>query len=169
MVSVWTKCPRGILKFWVIQLLICPHGDRWSKTFIGAKLFCTTIRRRLEYGLLEDPSREISDPDLVTLLRQIRTDMPYSGVSMVYESLRARGLKVTREIVWSTLRSIDPLALASRWLAERRPYSVVGPNSLWHIGKKNTSFYLLNVWFLDRFPSQVDKMEASNRWWHWWI
>ena len=133
---------------------------------IGAKLFCTTIRIRLEYGLLEDPSWEINDLNLVTLLRQIRIDMPYSGVSMVYESLRARGLKVTREIVWSTLRSIDPLALASRWLAERRPYSVVGPNSLWHIGKKNTSFYLLNVWFLDRFPSQVDQMEASNTWCH---
>ena len=91
----------------------------------------------MEYGLLEDPSNEISDADLITLLRQIRMDLPYSGVSMVYGSLQARGFRVTREKVRSTLRSIDPLASASRWQAERCPYSVAGPNSLWHIGEKN--------------------------------
>ena len=90
----------------------------------------------MEYGLLEDPSNEISDADLITLLRQIRMDLPYSGVSMVYGSLRARGFRVPREKVRSTLRSIDPLASASRWQAgitKRHPYSVAGPNSLWHI------------------------------------
>ena len=76
------------------------------------------FRRRLEYGLLEDPSSGISDADLISLIRQIRMDMPYSGVSMVCGSLRARGFNITREKVRSALRSIDPLASASRWSAE---------------------------------------------------
>ena len=100
---------------------------------------------------MEDPSSGISDADLVSLIRQIRMDMPYSGVSMVCGSLRARGFNITREKVRSALRSIDPLASASRWSAEitrRRPYSVAGPNSLWHIGEYYLLFVLLYViWY----------------------
>ena len=56
---------------------------------------------------------------------------------MMWGSLRARGVKVTRECVCQALRSIDPINVALRWPAgatRRRPYSVAGPNSLWHIG-----------------------------------
>ena len=86
---------------------------------------------------MNDPTCEISDDNLTSLIKQIRQDTPYSGVSMMYGSLRARGLKVARERIRSTLRAIDPLSSALRWpagLTKRRPYSVAGPNSLWHIG-----------------------------------
>jgi hypothetical protein len=94
-------------------------------------------RRRLEYGLINDPVHDINDEDLASLIRDIKQDTPFSGASMMYGSLRARGIKVTRERIRSTLRSIDPLGSALRWPAgvtKRRPYSVPGPNSLWHIG-----------------------------------
>lgn len=88
--------------------------------------------------MVNDPTDEISNEDLTSLIKQIRLDTPYAGVSMTYGSVRARGLKVTRERIRSTLRSIDPLNSALRWpagLTKRRPYSVPGPNSLWHIGR----------------------------------
>ena len=94
-------------------------------------------RRRVTFGLLEDPSNELSDSDLLTVIRQIREDAPYSGVQMIYGGLRAKGIKTSREKVRQLLRSVDPLAGATRWpagLTRRRPYSVPGPNSLWHIG-----------------------------------
>ena len=72
------------------------------------------------------------------MIRSIRQETVYSGVSMTWGSLRAKGVKVTRERVRQALRSIDPIGVALRWPAgatKRRPYSVAGPNSLWHIGK----------------------------------
>lgn len=95
-------------------------------------------RRRVEYDLVEDPNEEVSDEELVSLIQQIREDAPFSGVQMLCGSLRARGVKVTRDRVRSLLRSIDPLGGARRWpagLIRRQPYSVARPNSLWHIGK----------------------------------
>jgi hypothetical protein len=91
----------------------------------------------VEFGLLEEPSNVVSDAELETTIREIREDAPYSGVQMVCGSLRMRGVKVTRERVRFALRSIDPISGARRWPANiirRRPYSVPGPNSLWHIG-----------------------------------
>ena len=42
--------------------------------------------------------------------------------------------RVTRARVRDALRSVDPINTALRWQGGRRPYSVPGPNSLWHIG-----------------------------------
>ena len=84
-----------------------------------------------------DPNVEVSDQELTSTIELIRQDTPYSGASMMCGSLRARGLRVTQERVHSTLRSVDPLGSALRWptgATRRRPYSVAGPNSLWHIG-----------------------------------
>ena len=56
---------------------------------------------------------------------------------MICGSLRAKGIKVTRERV-RNIRSIDPLGGARRWplgLVRREPYFVAGPNPLWYIGK----------------------------------
>lgn len=85
-----------------------------------------------------DPTNVINDDDLKSAIQEIRKNQPYSGVSMVCGSLRAMGLKVTRERVRHMLRSIDPLGRVLRCFPgsiRRRPYSVPGPNSLWHIGK----------------------------------
>ena len=84
-----------------------------------------------------DLSVEVSDRELMSLIKLIHQDTTYSGVSMICGSLRARGVKVTRDRVHLLLRSANPLSSALRWPASeirRRPYSVPGPNPLWHIG-----------------------------------
>ena len=119
-------------------------GHRWPEGGAGyayvrfneCPLAIFDYRRRLEYGLINDPSTDISDVELISEMKAIRQNTPYCGVSMMYGSLRARGVKVTRERVRTSLRSIDPIGSALRWpagLTKRRPYSVAGPNSLWHI------------------------------------
>ncbi len=57
---------------------------------------------------------------------------------MIIGRFRARGLKVSRDRLRRLLRESDPLSAALRWpgiATKRRPYSVAGPNSLWHFGK----------------------------------
>ena len=81
----------------------------------------------------------MSDQELTSTITLIRQNTRYYGVSMMCGTLRARGIRVTRERVRTVLRTlifIDPLSSALRWPAratKRRPYSVAGPNSLWHI------------------------------------
>ena len=91
----------------------------------------------MEFGLIDDPTTHISDIDLQSLIQQIRGESPNCGISMMYGGIRSRGIKVTRERVREAIKSVDPLGGALRWPAKikRRPYSVGGPNSLWHIGK----------------------------------
>ena len=97
----------------------------------------TVYRRRQEYGLLRDPQSTLSDQDLTTVLRHLRSEHPYIGETMVIGHLRAMGYHVPREKVRTAIRTTDPINTALRWrsLTPRRPYSVPGPNSLWHIGK----------------------------------
>lgn len=88
------------------------------------------IRPRLEYGMMNDALTTISDADLI---RDLRSQSPSIGASIVSGQLRARGIQVTRESVRSALRNIDPLSAVLRWpsgLTVHRPYSVAGPNSL---------------------------------------
>ncbi len=77
------------------------------------------------------------DVELRSLVSQVREESPYCGISMQ--------IKVTRERVRQAVKSIDPLGGALRWptLIKRRPYSVGGPNSLWHIGE-----FLLGIWMM---------------------
>ena len=52
--------------------------------------------------------------------------------------IHACGHHVQRERIRQALRRVDPLSAALQapgGLTSRRPYSVPGPNSLWHIGK----------------------------------
>jgi len=59
---------------------------------------------------------------------------------MIMGQIRSMGYKVTRDRLRQEIRNADPLFTALRWrggLTCRSPYSVAGPNSLWHIGKCN--------------------------------
>ena len=67
--------------------------------------------------MISDPNAEVSDQELISVIRLIKQDTVYSGVSMMWGSVRARGLKVTSERVRQTLRSIDPISVALRWPA----------------------------------------------------
>ena len=111
---------------------------RWN---VIAKLLgisvMTLYRRRQEFGLVEDPRTRISDHQLLEIVRQIRNDFPDIGEVLLMGQLQAKGYIVTRRRVQTSIRHVDPLNSALRWTgvtAIRQPYSVPGPNSLWHIG-----------------------------------
>ncbi len=96
----------------------------------------TVYRRRREFDLLEARAT-ISDAQLHRLLQHIRTESPNSGEVLVWGRLRGEGYQVTRHQLRRAIRATDPINTALRGpagLVTRRPYSVPGPNSLWHIG-----------------------------------
>ena len=78
---------------------------------------------------------DISDDDLIEIVRDIVRNQPHVGCSVVLGVLRSRGIHVQRDRCRSALAITDPIASALRWGAavQRRTYSVPGPNSLWHI------------------------------------
>ena len=97
-------------------------------------------RRRVEFGMMNDHSADLSDPDLALFVNTLRQTMQNVGVGMVMGSLRSHGYRISRARVREAVRSADPLSRLLRWpgmLTRRRPYSVAGPNSLWHIGKQH--------------------------------
>ena len=114
----------------------------WTQISKMLSVSRTTIyRRRVELSM--DTSgfqrSNVTDDELEHLLRQIRSETPALGERMVMGKLRSLGIRVSRSRIRSCLREIDPINTALRWrghLARRQPYSVAGPNSLWHQGKR---------------------------------
>ena len=96
----------------------------------------TIYRRRAEFGLLDDPSRTLNDEELSRVVVEMRRELPEIGQLMVAGRLRSMGYQIPRHRVRDAVRSSDPLNTALRWhgVTTRRPYSVPGPTSLWHIG-----------------------------------
>lgn len=97
----------------------------------------TLYRRREEFGMLDEPSRVLNDSELKTKVSEIKNTLPGVGEKLILGRLKSMGYKVTRARVRDALRSVDPINTALRWqgtMTTRRPYSVPGPNSLWHIG-----------------------------------
>ena len=97
----------------------------------------TIFRRQQEYGLLDDPTETVDDSQLKILLSDLRRSSPQLGETMVMVHLRSLGYNIPRARVRSAIRATDPINTALRWqgaVTSRRPYSVPGPNSLWHIG-----------------------------------
>ena len=96
----------------------------------------TLYRRRRELGLLDDP-QTIDDVQLTQLLSEMRQQYPNFGETMALGHLRSLGHRVKRAQLRNAIHQTDPIQTALRWRGElirRRPYSVPGPNSLWHIG-----------------------------------
>ena len=98
----------------------------------------TLYRRRREFDMLQTPTQEVSSEELTGIVQKLKNENPYCGETMIMGHLRAMDVVVTRERVRSVIRRIDPLNTALRWggnSTTRRPYSVPGPNSLWHLGE----------------------------------
>ena len=129
----------GRPKFWITQYQLL-YLRSMSFTWIQiSKLLgvsnMTVYRRCQEYGISEMDCRiAISDEDLQEFVSQ---QLPTMGQTMIWGKLRSMRIKVTRERVRQAMRECDPINNALRWqgqLVQRRPYSVPGPNSLWHLG-----------------------------------
>ena len=69
--------------------------------------------------------------------------MPEIGERMTMGALRSRGITVPRRRVRQMLHKVEPISAALRWYSKikRKPYSVPGPNSLWHIGENDDVIY----------------------------
>ena len=105
----------------------------------------TVYRRRVEYGMINDSTTRISDDDLIAHVQRTIRMHPMAGQTFVWGVIRSQGYRVTRERVRRALRICDPINTTLRWggiMTPRQPYSVPGPNSLWHIGKLKTNGYM---------------------------
>ena len=98
----------------------------------------TIYRRRADFGMLGDTSEQrVTDDEVRRHVTEMRLQSPNMGESMAIGRFRALGLHITRDQVRQAIRETDPLNTALRWpggLTNRHPYSVAGPNYLWHIG-----------------------------------
>ena len=79
---------------------------------------------------------DLSDEALEYVILDIKESMPEIGERMTMGALRSRGIVVPRHRVRQILHKVDPISTALRWHSKtkRKPYSVPGPNSLWHLG-----------------------------------
>ena len=119
-------------------------GFSWTQIaeILGVS-YTTVYRRRREYGMEEEPVGNLTDPGLSGVVQQLKREFPSMGETMLWGQLRSMGFMITRSRVRHALREADPMHTALRWrgeLTRRQPYSVPGPNSLWHTGK-----YILEV------------------------
>lgn len=103
--------------------------------------YMTIYRRKWEYGIVEVPGGNTSDIELHEVLRQMRNDFPTLGQTLVWGRLRSVGINVSCARVREAIRVTDPIHSALRWseMTSRRPYTVPGPNSLWHLTMVTTS------------------------------
>lgn len=77
----------------------------------------------------------MSDQDLDDVVLSVKADIPTAGEVMLAGILRGRGIFLQRSRLRGSIHRTDPFNTALRWhqLVRRRPYSVEGPNALWHI------------------------------------
>ena len=105
----------------------------------------TIFRRRVQYGMIFEPSQSVSDSELMDIVHQLRQEVPDLGQSILAGRVRAMGLRVTRDRLRNAIRRSDPLNTALRWhsLTSRRPYSVPGVKET--MEKINPACFLTSV------------------------
>jgi hypothetical protein len=117
--------------------------------------------------MVENSNVIISDQNLDDLVQHTISQHPFVGQSFVWGVLRSQGYCVTRERVREALRRCDPVGTASRWchtITPRRPYSVPGPNSLWHIdgNHKLIRWRIVCHGGIDGFSRMIVYLKCSN-------
>lgn len=113
------------------------YGQQFSVTTISKMMGVhrTTLWRKMH--ALGNVTRysSISQDTLDIIVKEIYKEHPHSGVNMMLGHLRSQGIIVQRHRIRSALHAADPVNSNLRWglMAQRRVYSVPGPNFLWHI------------------------------------
>ena len=95
----------------------------------------TVYLARQELGYEEADDKSILDSDLQQLLETIKAEIPNVGEKVIHGILKSKGVRITRRKLRLAIHAVDPLNTVLRWRTPiiRRPYSVSGPNALWHI------------------------------------
>ena len=133
---------RGRPRFQITQEqleYLCSLSFSWNdiSEMLGVSRM-TIYRYRRDFNMINETHQTLTDHQLRAIITELRSEIPSIGETMVMGHLRARGYSVTRERMRRAIHSTDPINTLLRWrgnLSCRRPYSVPGPNSLWHIGK----------------------------------
>jgi len=108
----------------------------------------TVYQRHVEFGLVDNPSTSnVDDTTLARIVCEIRTDLPEIWESMIMGRLRSMGLHIPRQRVRESIRITAPLNVALWWhgVTYCQPYSVPGPNSLWHIDSHLISYMYTHI------------------------
>ncbi len=118
----------------LIQLL----NSHFSVQDISKMLQCSprTIYRRIqEFGLANSLHSIVSDIDLDVIVSEFVQCHPMSGYRILIGHLRSLHIRIPRQRARDSLIRVDPTGVANRLrkTLRRRQYSVIGPNSLWHV------------------------------------
>lgn len=111
-------------------------GMTWRQIASCLGVHPRTIARRRNELVVEDNSFDnISNANLDACIRQILSLTPYAGQTLIWGSLRGRGVRVQPWRVRERLNAVDPIgrAVRQRFLISRRIHNVGSANSLWHI------------------------------------
>jgi hypothetical protein len=141
----------------------------WNKIADILKISPKTLkRRRNEMGIPENLNEfsSISDNELDNIISGIKAEQPYTGESLVRGLLLSMGYRIQRHKIRSSIHRVDPVGPAIRWtdFIERRPYSVAGPNSLWH----NDGTHSLIKWkfvihgFIDGYSRVITGLQCKT-------
>ena len=98
----------------------------------------TLFRHRKEAGILDNFCySNLNDEEIEEKVIAIKHEMPEIGERMLLGTLKSQGIIIPRHRLRKAIHSIDPVGPSLRWRPhiQRRPYSVPGAMSLWHIGK----------------------------------
>ena len=108
----------------------------WKEISEAMLVSRTTLWRRLKQsGYNFRKHTDISDYELDNILRYLNAHYPHTGLSIICGHLESFGLHIQRRRITDALQRIDPVGRSQRWhaIVRRTPYSVPGPNSLWHV------------------------------------
>ncbi|CAB4435772.1 unnamed protein product [Rhizophagus irregularis] len=145
---------------------LAEHHFTWVQiaNLLGISI-STLNRRKNELNISDEITRysTISDHELDTIMRRIKHEQPYAGESIIFGLLISLGYKIQRQRIRESIHRVDPIGPAVRWsnFVERQPYSVAGPNSLWH----NDGTHSLIKWkfvvhaFIDGYSRAVTDVE----------
>ena len=106
------------------SLMIIMYNFIWNQT-----LWCQVLILKFVFPIRFSC---LTDTELDQRVEAIKIDMPDVGQRMVQGLLRSQGISVPQR----SLKRIDPINVGLRWRPriQLKPYSVPGPNSLWHVG-----------------------------------
>ncbi|CAB4379907.1 unnamed protein product [Rhizophagus irregularis] len=148
---------------------LAEHHFTWVQiaNLLGISI-STLNRRKNELNISDEITRysTISDNELDIIMRRIKHEQPYAGESIIFGLLISLGYKIQRQRIRESIHRVDPIGPAVRWsnFVERQPYSVAGPNSLWH----NDGTHSLIKWkfvvhaFIDGYSRAVTGIRCST-------
>ena len=152
-----------------LVISLCENNFSWNKIANILNISVKTLKhRRNEMEIPENLNEfsSISENELDNLISKIKEEQPYTGESLIQGLLSSMGYHIQRHRIRSSIHRVDPVGPAIRWanFIERRPYSVAGPNSLWH----NDGTHSLIKWkfvihgFIDGYSRIITGLQCNT-------